>query len=447
MTFHKVLVANRGEIALRVIEACRELSLDSVVVFSQADAAMTYLRLAGEALCIGPPNPAKSYLSIPTLLTAAQLTGAEAIHPGYGFLAEDPEFVELCEEYGLVFIGPSRETMELLGNKVAARGAVAAAGVPVLPGEPVPENGDDLIAAGERIGYPLFVKAVFGGGGRGMRFVRSSEELAPAVQAAQAEAKIAFGNGAAYLERGVSNPRHIEVQILADHHGHIVHFGERECSVQRRHQKLVEESPAPNLDEEVRRALHDAAIRVAKAVGYRNAGTVEFVLDNGNGFYFIEMNARIQVEHPVSEVIAGINLIKEQIRIAAGSPLDMTQDGITLRGHAIECRINAEDPSRNFLPSCGRVTIDELPTGNGIRLDTHLYNGMEVLPYYDSLLAKVIAWGADREEVRIRMYTALERFRIHGVATTRSLAQEIISHPAFREEQLGTGFLDQLLRD
>lgn len=447
MSFHKVLVANRGEIALRVIEACRELSLDSVVVFSQADAAMTYLRLAGEALCIGPPNPAKSYLSIPTLLSAAQLTGAEAVHPGYGFLAEDPEFVELCEEYGLCFIGPTRETMELLGNKIAARDAVAAAGVPVLPGEPVPKDESELIAAGNRIGYPLFVKAVYGGGGRGMRLVPSPDALVPAVQAAQAEAKIAFGNGAAYLERAVPNPRHIEVQVLADHDGHVVHFGERECSVQRRHQKLVEESPAPNLAPAIRAALHEAAIRATKAVGYRNAGTVEFVLENGERFYFIEMNARIQVEHPVSEVIAGVNLIKEQIRIAQGEPLDWSQDDITLRGHAIECRINAEDTARNFLPSCGRVTIDELPTGNGIRLDTHLYNGMEILPYYDSLLAKVIAWGATREEVRIRMYTALERFRIRGVATTRSLAQEIISHPAFREEQLGTAFLDQILND
>jgi acetyl-CoA carboxylase, biotin carboxylase subunit len=447
MSFNKILVANRGEIALRVIEACRELSLDSVVVFSQADAEMAYLRLAGEALCIGPANPAKSYLSIVTLLSAAQVTEAEAVHPGYGFLAEDPEFVELCEEYGLTFIGPARETMELLGNKLSARDAVAKAGVPVLPGEAVPDDEDKLIAAAQRIGYPLFVKAVFGGGGRGMRLIASEEELVPAVQAAQAEAKIAFGNGAAYLERAVTNPRHIEVQVLADHYGHVIHFGERECSVQRRHQKLVEESPAPNLDEPVRKALHDAAIRATQAVGYRNAGTVEFVLENGSRFYFIEMNARIQVEHPVSEVIAGINLIKEQIRIAQGEPLQLTQDEVTLRGHAIECRINAEDPQHNFLPSCGRVTIDELPTGNGIRLDTHLFNGMEVLPYYDSLLAKVIAWGADRDEVIIRMYTALERFRIRGVATTRSLAQEIISHPAFSEGQLGTAFLDQILHD
>ncbi len=443
MTFHKVLIANRGEIALRVLEACRELSVDAVAVFSQVDAGMPYLNLAGERLCIGPADPAKSYLSIPAIISAAELSGAEAIHPGYGFLAESPDFVEVCEDHGLVFVGPPREVMALLGNKVAARSAVAAAGIPVLPGEVISEDGE-VSAAGERVGYPLLVKATYGGGGRGMRFVAEREELESAVIAAGAEAKAACGDDSLYLERAVESPRHIEVQILADSYGNIVHFGERECSVQRRHQKLIEESPASHLDEETRSALHAAAIAAARAVGYRNAGTVEFVLDSEDQFYFIEMNARIQVEHSVSEVVSGVNLIKEQIRIASGDKLRFTQDEIDIRGHALECRINAEDPSNGFLPSSGKVIIDELPNGFGIRVDTHLYNGMEVVPYYDSLLAKVISWGEDREEACIRMYTALERFRVRGIKTTRSFAQEIVSHPSFRQERLTTDFLSNL---
>ncbi|HDL85340.1 MAG TPA: ATP-grasp domain-containing protein, partial [Candidatus Acetothermia bacterium] len=389
MTFHKVLIANRGEIALRILEACRELSVDTVAVFSQVDEQMPYLNLAGERLCIGPANPAKSYLSIPAIISAAKLSGAEAIHPGYGFLAESPDFVEVCEDDGLVFIGPPSEVMALLGNKVAAREAVAAAGVPILPGEAIPKDGD-AASAGERIGYPLLVKATYGGGGRGMRLVPDGDALEGAVLAARAEAKGTCGDGSLYLERAVESPRHIEVQILADAYGNIVHFGERECSVQRRHQKLIEESPASYLDKETRSALHASAIVAAHAVGYRNAGTVEFVLDSDDRFYFIEMNARIQVEHSVSEVVSGVNLVKEQIRIASGDKLRFTQDEIVLRGHALECRINAEDPMHGFLPSAGRVTIDELPNGFGIRVDTHLYNGMEVGPYYDSLLAKVI---------------------------------------------------------
>ncbi len=446
MTFHKVLIANRGEIALRILEACRELSVDTVAVFSQVDEQMPYLNLAGERLCIGPANPAKSYLSIPAIISAAKLSGAEAIHPGYGFLAESPDFVEVCEDDGLVFIGPPSEVMALLGNKVAAREAVAAAGVPILPGEAIPKDGD-AASAGERIGYPLLVKATYGGGGRGMRLVPDGDALEGAVLAARAEAKGTCGDGSLYLERAVESPRHIEVQILADAYGNIVHFGERECSVQRRHQKLIEESPASYLDKETRSALHASAIVAAHAVGYRNAGTVEFVLDSDDRFYFIEMNARIQVEHSVSEVVSGVNLVKEQIRIASGDKLRFTQDEIVLRGHALECRINAEDPMHGFLPSAGRVTIDELPNGFGIRVDTHLYNGMEVGPYYDSLLAKVISWGEDREEACIRMYTALERFRVRGIKTTRSFAQEIVSHPSFRHERITTDFLSNLAAD
>lgn len=447
MTFHKVLIANRGEIALRVIEACRELSLDSVAVFSQADAGMHYLTLAGESLCIGPADPAKSYLSIPALISAAEATGAQAVHPGYGFLAEDPHFVEVCEEHGLVFIGPDRRVMELLGNKLAAREAVAALGVPVLPGEAVPEDEEKLADTANRVGYPLLVKSVFGGGGRGMRLVKEPEGLKAAVLVASAESQAACGDASLYLERSLENPRHIEVQIMADKGGRIVHLGERECSIQRRHQKLIEETPALNLDESLRQGLYHAALVVVRAIGYKNVGTVEFILDGRGDFHFIEMNARIQVEHSVSEVICGLNLVKEQIRIASGDPLDVRQEDVSLKGHAIECRINAEDPSRGFLPSCGKIKIDELPSGNGIRIDTHIFNGMEVSPYYDSLLAKVIAWGRDREEARIRMYTALERFRVRGVTTTRALVQEIISHPAFREDRIGTDFLDEILAD
>jgi acetyl-CoA carboxylase biotin carboxylase subunit len=404
---------------------------------------MPYLDLAARRVCIGPADPAKSYLSIPAIISAAELSGAQAIYPGYGFLAENRDFVEVCEDHGLVFIGPSRETMALLGNKLAARQAVAAAGVEVLPGEPVNQD-EGVLQVGERVGYPLLVKATYGGGGRGMRLVEHPEELERAVLAAGKEAKAACGSDSLYLERAVQSPRHIEVQILADSQGNVVHFGERECSVQRRHQKLIEESPASRLEEKTRNALHLAAIRAARAVGYENAGTVEFVLDDQDRFYFIEMNARIQVEHSVSEVVSQVNLVKEQIRIASGAPLRFRQDQINLHGHALECRINAEDPANNFLPSTGKIAIDELPNGFGIRVDSHIYNGMEVGPYYDSLLAKVISWGEDRNEACIRMYTALQRFRVRGINTTRSFAQEIVSDPAFRNERITTDFLSKL---
>ncbi len=441
MSFDRVLVANRGEIALRIIEACRELSLDSVAVYSEADRGMPYLGMAGRSICIGPADPARSYLSIPALISAAEVTGAQAIHPGYGFLAENPDFVEVCADHGLTFIGPDHRTIKLVGDKLAARRTVAAAGVPVLPAAEVPEGETDLRAVAAEIGYPLLVKAVYGGGGRGMRLVHDEESLPQAVAQAAREAEAAFGNPRLYMERALMNPRHIEVQILGDSFGMIVQLGERECSIQRRHQKLIEEAPAPNLDPEMREQLHLAALTAARALDYRNAGTVEFILDEEGGFYFIEMNARIQVEHPVSEMITGVNLVKEQIKIAAGEPI--SREGFPARGHAIECRLNAEDPERGFLPSSGRIKIRELPGGCGVRLDTHIYDGMEVRPYYDSLLAKLITWGKDRDEARIRMYTALERFRIEGVATTRTLAQEIIAHPAFQEGRIGTGFLDE----
>jgi len=445
MSFETVLIANRGEIALRIIEACRELDLRSVVVYSEADADMPYLKMADASVCIGPAAPTKSYLNIASIISAVELIGAEAIHPGYGFLAENPHFVEVCEEHDLVFVGPSSETMRRVGDKTAARETVEAVGVPVLPGAPAPESAEALLATAEEIGYPLLVKSVFGGGGRGMRFVSSADELVGLASAASAEARAATGDGSLYLEKAVVDPRHVEVQIFADAHGATVHLGERDCTVQRRHQKLIEESPAPELPEDLRRRLHEAAILAAEATGYRNAGTVEFLLDRDGAFYFLEMNARIQVEHSVSEVVTGTNLIKEQLEIAMGEPLRWTQDEVSIRGHAIECRITAEDPSRAFTPSCGTAQVHELPGGNGVRIDTALYDGMVVSPHYDSLIAKVITWGHDREEARVRMMTALERVRVSGISTTSGFLREVIADAAFRRAELSANLVDQII--
>jgi acetyl-CoA carboxylase biotin carboxylase subunit len=445
MSFETVLIANRGEIALRVIEACRELGLRSVVVYSKADASMPYLGLADASVCIGPPQPAKSYLNVASIISAVELTGADAIHPGYGFLAEDPHFVEVCEEHGVVFIGPSVETMRLVGDKMAAREAVAAAGVPVLPGALAPTDPEALFGAAEEIGCPLLVKAVYGGGGRGMRLVASLDDLEAAAASARAEAKAACGNDGLYLEKAVDDPRHVEVQIFADARGAVVHLGERECSIQRRHQKMIEESPAPSLDEGLRRRLHAAAARAAEATGYRNAGTVEFLVDAHGAFHFVEMNARIQVEHSVSEVVTGTNLVKEQIDVARGKPLRWSQDEIEIRGHAIECRVTAEDPARRFAPSSGTLRLRQLPGGNGVRLDTAVFDGMPVSQHYDSLLAKVISWGEDREEARVRMATALERFRVSGVTTTAGFLRRVVDDPAFRRGEITTGFVDRML--
>ena len=443
MSFDAVLIANRGEIALRVIEACRELGLQSVVAYSEADADMTYLKLADRAICIGPAEPAKSYLNIAAIISAAELNGVGAIHPGYGFLAENPHFVEVCEDHGLTFIGPSREAMELLGDKVAARCAVAEIGVPVLPGMPMPESPDEQLAAADSIGYPVLIKSVYGGGGRGMRWVTERSELLSKASAAAEEARGATGSDELYLEKALEDPRHIEVQIMADGAGNVIHLGERDCSIQRRHQKLVEEAPAPNLPQETREAIWEAALKASHAVNYRNAGTVEFVVAPDNAFYFIEMNARIQVEHSVSEMICGLNLIKEQIRVALGEPLSHTQSEIPFRGHAIECRINAEDPDNAFMPCCGTVGVEQLPGGNGIRFDSALYQGMKVLPHYDSLIGKLMAWGETRDEAIVRMGTSLERLRLSGIRTTTPLLMDIIRHPEFRAGRVTTGFLEE----
>ena len=443
MSFQTVLVANRGEIALRVIEACRELRIRSIAVYSEADEPMPYLKLADGAVCIGPPEAARSYLNAAAIISVAELVEADAIHPGYGFLAENPGFVEICDEHGIRFIGPSRIAMRIVGDKVASRECVAAAGVPVLPGGPAPRKPEDAAAMAEEIGYPVLVKSVYGGGGRGLRWVESPSDLTAALGAAEAEAKAASGEGLLYLEKAVRDPRHVEVQILGDERGRTITLGERDCSIQRRHQKLIEESPAPNLPDDVRERLRRAALATAHAVGYWSAGTVEFLVAPDGAFYFIEMNARIQVEHSVTEVACRLNLIKEQIRIAAGGSVSLDLEAAASRGHAIECRLNAEDPARGFLPSTGVVHINELPGGHGIRLDTALYNGMTVSPHYDSLLAKLIAWGEDRDEAIVRMQGALRRFRISGVETTRDLALRIVSHPAFRDADLSTSFLDR----
>ena len=440
--FKKILIANRGEIALRVIEACRLLGVRSVAVFSEADRHSLHVQLADEAYCIGPPPARDSYLNLAAIMSAAEVSQAEAIHPGYGFLAEDPHFAEVCEASGVKFIGPPREVMELAGDKLATKKTLARAGLPTLPGTDVLRSEREACEAAEMLGFPLIIKAAAGGGGRGMRLVRSEAELIENFHAARREAEAAFGVPDVYLEKFLEGARHIEVQILADEHGHVVHWGERECSIQRRYQKLIEESPAPNLSEELREAICQTAVEAARVLRYHNAGTVEFLVA-GDAFYVIEINARIQVEHPVSEMRAGRDLIVEQIRVAAGEKLGYSQRQLKLQGHAIECRINAEDPLRDFLPATGRVQIKSWPGGPAVRIDSHLYDGLEVGPYYDSLLAKVITWGPDRESARRRMLGALTRLELSGLPTTRELCLEILEHPAFIEGRTTTRFLDE----
>jgi len=442
--FKKILVANRGEIAVRIIRACRELNIATVAVYSKADAEALHVRLADEAVCIGPPEAARSYLNIPAILTAADLTGAEAIHPGYGFLSESPRFAEICTTCGFSFIGPPPASMALMGDKVRARHLAAEVGVPLLPGTKDPiADAQEALRAAEAIGFPLIIKASAGGGGRGMRKVVDPANLPQALATAQAEAQAAFGDPAVYLERYLEAPRHVEVQILADAHGARLHLGERECSIQRRHQKLIEEAPSPVVDPALRAALGDAALRIAAAAGYVNAGTVEFLLDEEGRFYFMEVNARIQVEHPVTEAVTGLDLVKLQIRIAAGDPLPLAQSDVVLRGHSLECRVNAEDPDR-FLPSPGRLTAFRPPGGPGVRVDTAGFVGATVPPNYDSLLAKVITAGADRAEAIARMLRALAEFEVAGVSTTIPFHQKVLQHPDFVAGRLSTRFLERL---
>jgi acetyl-CoA carboxylase biotin carboxylase subunit len=441
--FSKVLIANRGEIAVRVIRACRELGLSTVAVYSEADRGSLHVRLADEAFCIGPAPARDSYLNIPSIISTAELLGVDAIHPGYGFLAENPHFAEVCRDCGISFIGPSPEAIEKMGNKSAAREMVRKAGVAIVPGSDGPVR-DEAAAVGiaRSLGYPLIIKAAGGGGGRGMRVVHNRDDLRRAMDEARAEAEAAFGNAEVYIEKYLEEPRHVEVQILADARGTVATLGERDCSVQRRHQKLIEESPSLGVGPRLRRALSRAAARVAEAAGYTNAGTVEFLVDHSERFYFVEMNTRIQVEHGVTEMVTGIDIVKEQIRIAAGERLAVPRE-VEPRGHAIECRVNAEDPARDFLPSPGPILAFVPPGGPGIRVDTHVFAGYTVPPYYDSLIAKVIAWGQDRDEAIARMQRALREFEIEGIQTTIPFHQDALDNAFFRRGEVYVNFVQR----
>lgn len=445
MMFKKVLIANRGEIALRIVDACHHLDISTVAVYSEADRDALHVRMADEAYCIGPPPANQSYLNVAQIMSVAEVTGADAVHPGYGFLAENAHFVEVCEESALKFIGPTAQVMAETGDKLAAKRAATAAGVPIIPGSDLIGSEKELQQIVAEIGYPVMLKASAGGGGRGMRMIRDSDELSSQFHAAQREAHAAFGRNDVYVEKLLQHPHHVEVQVLADECGHVVHWGDRDCSIQRRYQKLIEEAPAPNLPEGMQQAIRKAAVKVAKSLNYTNAGTVEFLVEDGE-FYFIEMNARVQVEHPVSELLVGRDLVAEQIRVATGEPLGYNQRQIRLEGHAIECRINAEDPSHDFMPSTGELTIGSVPSGHGVRWDSAVYSGMTISPYYDSLIGKLITWGPTREHARRRMLTALRRLDLQGIATTRNLCQDIVNHPDFAQHTHTTDFIEKLTK-
>ncbi|HEV8662610.1 MAG TPA: acetyl-CoA carboxylase biotin carboxylase subunit [Candidatus Methylomirabilis sp.] len=443
--FQKILIANRGEIAVRVIRACRELGIRTVAVFSEADRAATHVRFADQAYAIGPAPSAESYLRIDRILEAARASGAEAIHPGYGFLAENPAFPAACEEAGITFIGPSARTLTLCGSKTAARRLAQQAGVPTVPGTDRDLSDEEVTALAPRIGFPLLIKAAAGGGGKGMRVVREPGELPSALRAARSEGQSSFGDSAVYLEKYLERPRHIEMQILADRAGQVVYLGERECSIQRRHQKVVEEAPSPFVDEALRRKIGEAAVAIARAAGYRNAGTVEFLVDRDRSFYFLEVNARLQVEHPVTEMVTGLDLVKAQIAIAAGGPAPVRQEEVRLRGHAIECRIYAEDPFRNFLPSPGRIVTFRRPGGPGVRDDTGVYEGYDVPVHYDPLIAKLITWGESRAEAIQRMRRALQEYIIIGIQTTIPFHRQVMEDPAFLAGEVDTTYVDAVL--
>ncbi|HUG27274.1 MAG TPA: acetyl-CoA carboxylase biotin carboxylase subunit [Gemmatimonadales bacterium] len=448
--FTKVLIANRGEIALRVIRACRELGLATVAVYSEADRESLHVRFADDDVCIGPPPGRLSYLRIPSIIAAAEITGADAIHPGYGFLAENAEFADTCVASNLTFIGPTGDQIRAMGDKASAKRLAKAAGVPTVPGsEGVLEDPDEALALAESIGFPVIIKATAGGGGKGMRIAHDADNFLQLFSLAQNEALSAFGNGDVYVEKYLEQPRHVEIQVIGDQHGRVVHLGERDCSVQRRHQKLIEESPSPALTDDIRQRMGQAAVALSAAINYVGAGTIEFLLDTDGSFYFMEMNTRIQVEHPVTEMVTGIDIVKEQIRVAGGAPLSLPADMNGLRGHAIECRVNAEDPYRNFQPCPGLITAYHPPGGPGVRVDTHVYAGYTVPPHYDSLLAKVIVHGRDRAEALARMGQALDSFILEGVTTTIPFLARVIRHPDFMAGKIDTRFLErepQLLR-
>jgi acetyl-CoA carboxylase biotin carboxylase subunit len=443
--FNKILIANRGEIAVRIIRTCREMGIPTVAVFSEADRSAPHVRFADEAYPIGPAPSAESYLRTEKIIEVAGQTGADAIHPGYGFLSENADFSDRCVAAGITFIGPSGEAMRAMGSKTEARKTMRKAGVPVVPGtEEGLTNDAEALQTAREVGYPVLIKAAMGGGGKGMRIVQVEEELEGALRAARSEAQSAFGNATVYIEKYLVDPRHVEFQILADNHGHVIHLGERECSVQRRHQKLIEESPSCILDESLRRAMGDAAVLAAEAVNYSSAGTIEFIVDRHRHFYFLEMNTRLQVEHPVTELRTGLDLVKEQIKIAAGQPLPLSQEEVVLRGAAIECRISAEDPDENFMPSIGLITRLTEPSGPGVRIDSGFYQGYEVPIYYDPMIAKLIVWAETREAAIARMARALKEYDIGGIKTTISFHLKALADPMFVSGDYSTGFVDQM---
>jgi acetyl-CoA carboxylase biotin carboxylase subunit len=446
--FKRVLVANRGEIALRIIRACRELGVESVAVYSEADVDSMHVQLADEAVCIGPAPSKDSYLKPDRIIAAAEITGADAIHPGYGFLSENARFADICESSGIVFIGPSADVIRMMGDKATARATAVANGVPITPGSEIMIDPGEAFKKAKEIGLPVMIKATAGGGGRGMRPCFKEEEFLSLFQAASNEAMACFGNGDCYLEKLVLNPHHIEFQVIADAHGHFIHLGERDCSMQRRNQKIIEECPSPLISPEMRERMGDASVALIKAINYQNAGTIEYLVDEaGENFYFMEMNTRIQVEHPVTEEVMGCELIKEQIRVAAGESLSRHVLEATPRGHSIECRINAEDPYNKFMPSPGTISLWYAPGGKGVRVDTHVYSGYSVPPYYDSMIAKLIVTGATREIAIARMKRALGEFTIHGIKTTIPLQQEILAHPDFENGTYDIGWVGRFLEE
>ncbi|HSA07678.1 MAG TPA: acetyl-CoA carboxylase biotin carboxylase subunit [Candidatus Gastranaerophilales bacterium] len=441
----KLLIANRGEIAVRIIRACKELGISTVAVYSQADEDSLHVNLADEAYCIGPAQSAKSYLNIPHIISAALMAGVDAIHPGYGFLAENADFAEICRDHNIKFVGPSPESIRSMGDKASAKKTMIENNVPTVPGTGLVSDPEEVKDWVKQVGCPVIIKATAGGGGRGMRIVKEASELEKMMNLAQTEAGACFGNCGVYVEKFLENPRHIEIQIIADQYGNVVHLGERDCSVQRRHQKLIEESPSPAITPEIREQMGEAAVNAAKGINYEGAGTIEFLLDTDKKFYFMEMNTRIQVEHPVSEMVCSVDLLKEQIRVAAGERLSFSQEDIKISGHAIECRINAEDSEKDFMPCPGLIDGYVTPGGPGVRVDSHIYTNYRIPPYYDSLISKLICWGRDREEARARMLRALDEYAITGIKTSIPFHQKVLRHEQFIKGDFSTNFIEKYM--
>jgi len=446
--FSKILIANRGEVALRVIRACKELGIKTVAVYSEVDVDSMHTYLADEAVCIGPAQSANSYLNIPAIISAAEITDVEAIHPGYGFLAENAHFAEICQSCKIKFIGPTPENMRLMGDKIIAKDTMKKAGVPTIPGSPsAVKTKEEAIKIAQKIKYPVIIKASAGGGGKGIRVAHNDVRLISAFMTAQTEAEAAFGNPEVYIEKYIEHPRHVEIQIMADEHGNVVHLGERDCTIQRRHQKLIEESPSPAVDAKLRKKMGDMAVRGAKGAGYKNVGTMEFLLDTDGSFYFMEMNTRIQVEHPITEMVTGIDIVKEQIRIAAGEKLKINQDSIEFKGCAIECRINAEDPDNNFMPSPGKIITFHVPGGPGVRVDTHVYQGYSIPPYYDSMIGKLICYAKTRQEAIRVMRRALDEYVVDPIKTTIPFHKKVFSNQKFIQGKFYTDFVEKMMEE